>query len=141
MQRLWQPGWYGIPIRKSSSSSMKLGLLEVIKEKPQAQSFSACRENNPPPFLVGRLAVDKVPYDRSSDQDVYRIRKGHGCRSKKWTAWKSRIFFRIILPGASGSDRRYRREKGDEEIHQDVALLEVPDKKELTDMDIPPDIS
>ena len=48
---------------------------------------------------------------------AYRIRKGHGCRSKKWTAWKSLYFFRKILPGASGSDRRYRREKGDEEIH------------------------
>ena len=99
------------------SSSMKLGLLEVIKEKPQAQSFSACRENNACLFLVADSAVDKVPYDRSSDQDVYRIRKGHGCRSKKWTAWKSLYFFRKILPGASGSDRRYRREKGDEKIH------------------------
>lgn len=27
------------------------------------------------------------------------------------------VFFRKILPGASGSDRRYRREKGDEKIH------------------------
>ena len=85
--------------------------------------------------------MDKVPYDRSSDQDVYRIRKGHGCRSKKWTAWKSLLFFRkyypelLALTGDTGGKRVMRK------YMQDVALLEVPDKKELTDMDIPPDIS
>lgn len=85
--------------------------------------------------------MDKVPYDRSSDQDVYRIRKGHGCRSKKWTAWKSLYFSGkyypelLALTGDTGGKRVMRK------YMQDVALLEVPDKKELTDMDIPPDIS
>ena len=85
--------------------------------------------------------MDKVPYDRSSDQDVYRIRKEHGCRSKKRTAWKSLYFSGkyypelLTLTGDTGGKRVMRK------YMQDVALLEVSDEKELTDMDIPPDIS
>ena len=41
----------------------------------------------------------------------------------------------LALTGDTGGKRVMRK------YMQDVALLEVPDKKELTDMDIPPDIS
>ena len=75
------------------SSSMKLGLLEVIKEKPQAQSFSACRENNACLFSGGRSAVDKVPYDRSSDQDVYRNPKRAWLPQQKMDSLEIPVFF------------------------------------------------
>ena len=43
--------------------------------------------------------------------------KGMAAAAKNGQPGNPCIFFRKILPGASGSDRRYRREKGDEKIH------------------------
>ena len=99
------------------SSSMKLGLLEVIKEKPQAQSFSDCRKNNACLFLVADQPWIKCHTIEALIRMYTESEKSMAAAAKKRTAWKSLYFFRKILPGASDSDRRYRREKGDEEIH------------------------
>lgn len=123
------------------SSSMKLGLLEVIKEKPQAQSFSACRENNACLFLVADQPWIRCHTIEALIRMYTESEKGMAAAAKNGQPGNPCIFSGkyypelLALTGDTGGKRVMRK------YMQDVALLEVPDKKELTDMDIPPDIS
>lgn len=120
---------------------MKLGLLEVIKEKPQAQSFSACRENNACLFLVADQPWIRCHTIEALIRMYTESEKGMAAAAKNGQPGNPCIFSGkyypelLALTGDTGGKRVMRK------YMQDVALLEVPDKKELTDMDIPPDIS
>ena len=123
------------------SSSMKLGLLEVIKEKPQAQSFSACRENNACLFLVADQPWIRCHTIEALIRMYTESEKGMAAAAKNGQPGNPCIFSGkyypelLALTGDTGGKRVMRK------YMQDVALLEVSDEKELTDMDIPPDIS
>ena len=114
---------------------------EVIKEKPQAQSFSACRENNACLFLVADQPWIRCHTIEALIRMYTESEKGMAAAAKNGQPGNPCIFSGkyypelLALTGDTGGKRVIRK------YMQDVALLEVPDKKELTDMDIPPDIS
>ena len=113
------------------SSSMKLGLLEVIKEKPQAQSFSACRENNACLFLVADQPWIRCHTIEALIRMYTESEKGMTAAAKNGQPGNPCIFSGkyypelLALTGDTGGKRVMRK------YMQDVALLEVPDKKSL----------
>ena len=123
------------------SSSMKLGLLEVIKEKPQAQSFSACRENNACLFLVADQPWIRTETIEALIQTFVNSERGMAAAAKNGQPGNPCIFSGkyypelLALTGDTGGKKVMKR------YPEDVALLEVEDKKELVDMDTPMDIS
>ena len=123
------------------SSSMKLGLLEAIKENPHAPGLSACGEKDACLFLVADQPWIRTETIEALIQTFVNSERGMEKKKKNGQPGNPCIFSGkyypelLALTGDTGGKKVMKR------YPEDVALLEVEDKKELVDMDTPMDIS
>ena len=123
------------------SSSMKLGLLEAIKENPHAPGLSACGEKDACLFLVADQPWIRTETIEALIQTFVNSERGMAAAAKNGQPGNPCIFSGkyypelLALTGDTGGKKVMKR------YPEDVALLEVEDKKELVDMDTPMDIS
>lgn len=123
------------------SSSMKLGLLEAIKGNPHAPGLSACGEKDACLFLVADQPWIRTETIEALIQTFVNSERGMAAAAKNGQPGNPCIFSGkyypelLALTGDTGGKKVMKR------YPEDVALLEVEDKKELVDMDTPMDIS
>ena len=123
------------------SSSMKLGLLEAIKENPQTYNSPSCIQNHACLFLVADQPWIRTDTIEALIQTFVYSERGMAAAAKNGQPGNPCVFSGkyyselLALKGDTGGKKVMKRHP------EDVILLEVEDKKELTDMDIPPDIS
>lgn len=123
------------------SSSMKLGLQEAIKENPHAPGLSACGEKDACLFLVADQPWIRTETIEALIQTFVNSEWGMAAAAKNGQPGNPCIFSGkyypelLALTGDTGGKKVMKR------YPEDVALLEVEDKKELVDMDTPMDIS